>query len=141
MWPAPLHLHHALPQNNISPCALHANGPVHTQHCRYCRRAALKRMTRDIKEDADEERRTMGQKSDGMDNVFLGNDRYALRRSFAMIPVSTSSMEPPLRCLDVWRLPPCTASGAKHGTARTNVRTQRNHPLDVRNVIACRTAL
>lgn len=42
---------------------------------RYCRRAALKRMTRDIKEDADEERRTMGNKSDGMDNVFLGNDR------------------------------------------------------------------
>ncbi|CAM9686326.1 unnamed protein product, partial [Hapterophycus canaliculatus] len=41
----------------------------------YCRRAALKRMTRDIKEDADEERRTMGNKSDGMDNVFLGNDR------------------------------------------------------------------
>ncbi|CAM9735652.1 unnamed protein product, partial [Ectocarpus fasciculatus] len=41
----------------------------------YCRRAALKRMTRDIKEDADEERRTMANKSDGMDNVFLGNDR------------------------------------------------------------------
>ncbi|CAB1100732.1 unnamed protein product [Ectocarpus sp. CCAP 1310/34] len=41
----------------------------------YCRRAALKRMTRDIKEDADEERRTMANKSDGMDNVFLGNAR------------------------------------------------------------------
>ncbi|CAM9854759.1 unnamed protein product [Ascophyllum nodosum] len=40
----------------------------------YCRRAALKRMTRDIKEDADEQRRTMSKKSDGMDNVFLGKD-------------------------------------------------------------------
>ncbi|CAM9329738.1 unnamed protein product [Pylaiella littoralis] len=37
----------------------------------YCRRA---RMTRDIKEDADEERRTMANKSDGMDNIYLGND-------------------------------------------------------------------
>ncbi|CAM9509458.1 unnamed protein product, partial [Choristocarpus tenellus] len=36
---------------------------------RYCRRAALKRMTRDIKEDADEAARTMAHKSDGMNNV------------------------------------------------------------------------
>lgn len=46
---------------------------------RYCRRAALKRMTRDIKEDADEERRIKANKSDGMDNVFLGNNRQALQ--------------------------------------------------------------
>ncbi|KAG5179530.1 hypothetical protein JKP88DRAFT_280231 [Tribonema minus] len=35
----------------------------------YCRRAALKRMTRDIKEEADEDRRIMAQKSDGMKNL------------------------------------------------------------------------
>lgn len=51
---------------------------------RYCRRAALKRMTRDIKEDADEERRLNAKKSDGMDNVFLGNNRqvFKLKTSF-----------------------------------------------------------
>lgn len=45
----------------------------------YCRRAALKRMTRDIKEDADEQRRVMAQKSDGMQNVsrnMLKDDEY-----------------------------------------------------------------
>lgn len=36
-------------------------------------------MTRDIKEDADEERRLNAKKSDGMDNVFLGNDRRGIR--------------------------------------------------------------
>eukprot|EP00752_Nemacystus_decipiens_P004539 g4143.t1 len=46
----------------------------------YCRRAALKRMTRDIKEDADEERRINAKKSDGMDNVFLGNARQGRAR-------------------------------------------------------------
>ncbi|CAM9659196.1 unnamed protein product, partial [Chrysoparadoxa australica] len=35
----------------------------------YCRRAALKRMTRDIKEDAENEDRIMSQKSDGLNNV------------------------------------------------------------------------
>lgn len=54
-------------------------------------------MTRDIKEDADEERRTMGNKSDGMDNVFLGNDRQekgstTQRRSSRLVSLPATTL-------------------------------------------------
>lgn len=72
---------YVLPKKKNDPCFvfIHSHHPCHSfVSPRYCRRAALKRMTRDIKEDADEERRINSKKSDGMDNVFLGNDRRVL---------------------------------------------------------------